>query len=237
MRVFGCGFDTVEGTIQAKTSAFAAAGVAWTVQNDKGWFGMFGKDFHTAFAAIAKTAYWLHAPETLDREKCRVFLDAHVEAVSVSDFVHSDMAFDIIPGMLMTDVVRAMESVERYENGVAEAQRVLKWYPCNPLHVVEANRALGRCHAKLGRMDEAEAAFEAAIAQAKRTARPYHEMLTICDYIQAVLDPAGRRDEQLPALGQAILALVLDPTEYTDILTGYGLDVHDAVAAAGEAEA
>ena len=137
----------------------------------------------------------------------------------------------------MTDVVRAMESVERYEEGVAEAQRVLKWYPNNPLHVVEANRALGRCHAKLGRTNEAEAAFHAAIAEAKRAARAYHEMLAICDYIKAVLDPAGRREEQLPALGGAIKALVLDPAEYTDILRGYGLDVDEAVAAAGEAEA
>ena len=61
-------------------------------------------------------------------------------------------------------------------------------------------------------------------------------MLAICDYTQAVLDQAGRRGEQLPALGQAIKALVLDPSEYADILSGYGLDVNDAVAAAGEAE-
>merc|ERR1711871_43526 len=99
----------------------------------------------------------------------------------------------------------AMESVERYEEGVAEAQRVLKWYPNNPLHAVEAHRALGRCQAKLGRTDEAETAFQAAVAEAKRAARPYHEMLAISDYIQAVLDPAGRRKEQLPALGRATL--------------------------------
>ena len=86
-------------------------------------------------------------------------------------------------------------------------------------------------------MEEADAAFQAAVAVAKRASRPYHEMLAICDYIQVVLDPAGRREEQLPALGRAIKALVLDPAEYTDILSGYGLDVHDAVAAAGGAEA
>ena len=99
----------------------------------------------------------------------------------------------------------------------------------------ELTNVYGRCHAKLGRIGGAEHAFDAAIAEATRVGRTYHEMLAICDYTQAVLDQAGRRGEQLPALGRAIKALVLDPSEYTDILSGYGLDVNDAVAAAGEA--
>ena len=129
------------------------------------------------------------------------------------------------------DHVSAMESVERYEEGVAEAQRVLKWYPNNPLHVVEANRALGRCQAKLGRMELAEASFQAAIAEAELVSRPYHEMLARCDYIRAVLDPAGRREEQLAALGKAIKALVLEPSEYDGMLGEYGLESAAAVAA------
>ena len=68
---------------------------------------------------------------------------------------------------------------------------------------MEANRALGRCHAKLGRTDEADAAFQAAIAEAICVARPYHEVLARCDYIQAVLDPAGRREEQLASENEA----------------------------------
>ena len=112
-----------------------------------------------------------------------------------------------------------------------EAQRVLKWYPNNPVHVVEANRALGRCQAKLGRMEQAEASFQAAIAEAELAARPYHEVLARCDYIQAVLDPAGRREEQLAALGKAIKALVLKPSEYDGVLAGYGLESAAAIAA------
>ena len=57
------------------------------------------------------------------------------------------------------------------------------------------------------------------------------EVLARCDYIRAVLDPAGRRGEQMAALGGAIKALVLDPAEYNGVLAAYGLDAESAVAA------
>ena len=56
-------------------------------------------------------------------------------------------------------------------------------------------------------------------------------MLARSDYIQAVLDPAGRREEQLAPLGKAIKALVLEPSEYDSVLSGYGLESAAAVAA------
>ena len=155
----------------------------------------------------------------------------HIEAVSGSEFVHHDANFEMISCQLLSDVVRVMESVGRYEEGVAEAQRVLKWYPYNPTCVIEANRALGRCQAKLGRTEEAEAAFQAAVAEAECVGRPYHEVLARSDYIQAVLDPASRREEQLAPLGKAIQALVLEPSEYDGVLGRYGLDSLAAVAA------
>ena len=95
---------------------------------------------------------------------------------------------------------------------------------------MEANRALGRCYAKLGRIEEAETAFKAAIAEAMRVGRTFHAVLARCDYIQHVLDDAGRRDEQLAPLGQAIKALVLEPSEYNGVLAGYGLDASSLVA-------
>ena len=49
-------------------------------------------------------------------------------------------------------------------------------------------------------------------------------MLARCDYIQSVLDGAGRRDEQLPALAKALKGLVLEPSAYNGVLGGYGLD-------------
>ena len=143
---------------------------------------------------------------------------------------------DFWSGLLETDIVRAMESVERYEDGVALAERVLKSHPNQPNLVVEANRALGRCLAKLGRVDEAERAFQAAIAEAVRVERTYHEMLARCDYIQSVLDGAGRRDEQLGALGETLKTLVLDPSEYDGVLGGYGLDAKAAVSAGSVVE-
>ena len=46
-----------------------------------------------------------------------------------------------------------------------------------------------------------------------------------------IVPSAGRRDEQLAALGKAIKALVLEPSEYDCILGGYGLEAAAAVAA------
>ena len=82
------------------------------------------------------------------------------------------------------------------------------------------------------RFIEAEAAFEAAVADAARVGSTYHEVLTRCDYVKSVLDAAGRRGEQLAPLGRAIQALVLEPAEYDSVLAGYGLDATAAVAAA-----
>ena len=63
--------------------------------------------------------------------------------------------------------------------------------------------------------------------------RTYHEVLARCDYIQSVLDQAGRRTEQLGPLGKAIKSLVLDPSAYNELLGGYGLDADAVVTACG----
>merc|ERR1711865_1195911 len=86
-----------------------------------------------------------------------------------------------------SDIVRAMESLERYEDGVTTALRLLELWPCNPVTLVEANRALGRCHAKLGRADKAEAAFRAGIIECARVKHAYHELLVQCDFVEYVL--------------------------------------------------
>ena len=107
---------------------------------------------------------------------------------------------------------------------------MLRSAPHNTIQSVEANRALGRCYAKLGRAAEAEVAFQTAAADAARAGNAYHEVLVRCDYIQSVLDAVGRRDEQLAPLGRAIKALVLEPADYAGILAHYGLDISVAVA-------
>ena len=176
--------------------------------------------------AAVKTSYWLEEADT-DLEQRNAFIDAFLDANK--DVVHD--ALNEYGGNMLADVVRLMESVERFDDGVQRAQCILTLNPHSPIQKVEANRALGRCHAKLGRFEEAEAAFKAAATEAVRVGRPFHEMLARCDYIEHVLDPAGRRAEQLPLVGKAISALVLDPSEYGGVLGGYGLDVATAVAA------
>ncbi len=90
--------------------------------------------------------------------------------------------------------------------------------------------AIGRNSAKLGRFDKAEVAFEAAIAEASRCEMPFIEMLARHDYVVHMLDAAGRREEQMAALGSAISRMVLPPSEYAPVL-GPGISAEDAVAA------
>ena len=86
---------------------------------------------------------------------------------------------------------------------------------------------------RLGHAAEAETAFQAAIAEALRCRLHFLEMLAHCDYIEHVLDPAGRREEQLVALGACIKKMVSAPGEFTALL-GHGLNAEAAVAAASE---
>ena len=109
--------------------------------------------------------------------------------------------------------------------------RWLKSHPLHKFHIIEAHRAIGRCKAKLGRTEEADAAFKTAIAEAAKWNFTYLEMLVHCDYIHSVLDQAGRRDQQLALLGKTIKALVPEPGVYNGVLSGYELDSSTAVAA------
>ena len=74
-----------------------------------------------------------------------------------------------------------------------------------------------------------------AIAEARRVALPFIEMLAHRDYIVHVLDADGRRESQMAALGGAIEKMVLSPSEYSPVL-GSGIDAEAAVAAFSEAQ-
>ena len=181
----------------------------------------------------AKAAHFLLAPHEVGKESCTRWIDAYLArhaAGHVMDYWKAFVGIDPI-----IDIVRAMESVERYSDGVALAEQFKKSYPGVPVIEVEASRAQGRCLTKLGRDSEAESAFEAAIAEAVRVGHTYHELLARRDYIEYVLDPAGRREEQLAALGGTLKALVLEPSEYDGVLgVVSGLDASAAVCASGE---
>ena len=87
-----------------------------------------------------------------------------------------------------------------------------------------------RCLAQLGRLAEAEVAFDKAAAEAVAFRMPFWEMLVRSDLVVYVLDGAGRRDEQMAPLGRCIAAMVRPAAEYTELL-GAGLDAEAAVAA------
>ena len=77
---------------------------------------------------------------------------------------------------------------------------------------------------------ESAAAFEAAIATARRTEIPFLELLARRDYIVHVLDAQGAREAQMAPLGDCIKRMVLVPAAYNDVL-GAGIDAEAAVAA------
>ena len=89
--------------------------------------------------------------------------------------------------------------------------------------------------AKLGKPDEAAAAFEAAIEKALSMEFPFLELLARRDYIVHVLDAQDAREAQLAPLGDCISRMVLEPEAYNDVL-GAGIDVEEALAAFNAAQ-
>ena len=111
-------------------------GWTWTLQNDKGRFAFFGREAHSEYAFAAKAAHWLHRGDSVDRE---------ARCVLVDDFTASADEFSIdvvhmisIGAISQVDVIRVMESVERYEDGVKEVKRLLGGHPHSPLHKISS---------------------------------------------------------------------------------------------------
>ena len=95
---------------------------------------------------------------------------------------------------------------------------------------MQSHAAIGRSQAKLGRLQEAAAAFEVAITEARRCEYPFLELLARRDYVVHVLDAEGRREEQMAALGDCISRMVMAPREYSAVM-GAGIDAEAAVSA------
>ena len=134
-------------------------------------------------------------------------------------------------GMLMGgDAADVFESLERYEEAIVAAERDIYMMSTICFVLCQSYVTIGRCQAKLGRPQEATAAFEAAIAEAQLCRVPFVEMLAHRDFIVHVLDKEGKRESQLAALGGAIRQMVMPAREYTAVL-GAGLDAEAAVAA------
>jgi tetratricopeptide (TPR) repeat protein len=132
--------------------------------------------------------------------------------------------------MTACDCADAFESLGRFEEAIAAAQVDIKNYEIFATTTIQSNNTIGRCQAKLGRPEEATAAFEAAITEAHDCEFPFLELLARRDFIVHVLDAEGRREEQMAGLGDAISRMAMAPGEYTAIL-GSGIDAEAAVAA------
>eukprot|EP00937_MAST-01D_sp_MAST-1D-sp2_P007755 g7755.t1 len=116
------------------------------------------------------------------------------------------------------------------ESAIVAAKVDLAAWPFAVINLIDNNTVLGRCYAKLGRLEDAATHFQRAIAVARSIGAPYCEMLAHRDYIVHVLDAQGQRNGQLAKLGAPIASMVLDAAEYTQLL-GAGVDAVAAVAA------
>jgi tetratricopeptide (TPR) repeat protein len=191
-------------------------------------------DIPVAMASPIKRQHWLTAPDEIDEAAFRAWLPLPEAGTSGWLDGNGMMIYDVTcnnygcgDGAVAAEV---FETLGEFENGLVAADTDLRCMPHHPFIQIEAGVARARCLAKLGRLEEAEAAFEKAIADAAAFRFLFWEMLARRDLVVHVLDGAGRRDEQLVPLGRCIAAMVRPAAEYTEVL-GAGLDAEEAVAA------
>jgi hypothetical protein len=182
-------------------------------------------------AAQIKRRHWLLAPGEVGKGAIEAWLKtAPAEFGSSGQSKLIDCLPCTVGYMCACDCADVFESLERYEEGITAAQVDIRNYAFYPQVIVQSQTAIGRCQARLGRLEDAAAAFEAAITEARECELPFLELLARRDYIVHVLDAEGRREEQMAPLGDAISRMVMAPGEYTAIL-GCGIDAEAAVAA------
>jgi hypothetical protein len=183
---------------------------------------------------MAKRHHWLTAPDEVSEADLRACLPPP-EAGSAGWFDGSGaMRYDHLANNIGCGdgavAAEVYEALGEFENGLVAAETDLRCMPHHPFIQIEAGVARARCLAQLGRLAEAEVAFDKAAAEAVAFRMPFWEMLVRSDLVVYVLDGAGRRDEQMAPLGRCIAAMVRPAAEYTELL-GAGLDAEAAVAA------
>ena len=184
------------------------------------------------FVSAAKRIHWLLAPEEVTEEKLREWLPSP-ESGSTAAPKPADMTAYASGIASHGDAANVFESLDELDNAIKAANADLSRLRFHAFTQVGTRVDLGRCYAKLGRMDDAERTFKEAIAEAQRCRILFFELFAHRDYIVYVLDAAGRREEHLPALGACIKKLACAPSEYNAIL-GAGIDAEAAVAVAAD---
>ena len=129
----------------------------------------------------------------------------------------------------MLVVPEVFEKLQRYEEALEAAQTDIRNLH-TPSMVIHSHIAAGRACAKIGNVNDAVMAFEAAIGEAHRSELPFLEMLARRDYIVHVLDEQGKRESQMGPLGACISRMVLPPEKYSPVL-GSDIDAAAAVVA------
>jgi hypothetical protein len=187
-------------------------------------------------AAQMKRRHWLLAPDEVGKGAMEEWLrTVPAECGSAGQATVIDVLASSSGMMCACDCAEVFESLERYEEAIVAAQVDIKNCEIHPTTTIPSQTAVGRCQAKLGRLEEATAAFQAAITEAHDCELPFLELLARRDFIVHVLDAEGRREEQMAPLGDAISRMAMAPGEYTAIL-GSGIDAEAAVAAFAAAQ-
>ena len=98
--------------------------------------------------------------------------------------------------------------------------------PCATIRTAPANALHGRALAKLGRLQEAEAAFEEAAAVAHRHGIWLMEMQALGDLKVCILDKDGRSAQGTSRLKEVLQRMKGPPAELTKLLAD-GLDAEE----------
>lgn len=183
------------------------------------------------FVSQMKRRHWLLAPQEIDRDAMIEWLGTvPAEWGSAGQGDKIDSSPHSAGHLMGGGCAEVFESFERYDEAIVAAQADVRNWPTLSALVAQSYTAIGRCKAKLGKLNEASVAFEAAISEAKRADYPFHEMCAHRDYIMLVLDAQGKRDSHMAALGECIVHMVMEPPTYTTVLGG-DIDAEAAVAA------
>jgi hypothetical protein len=177
-----------------------------------------------------KRRHWLLAPNEVEEARMLEWLPpAEWGTQGQGELI--DVAGGPSAGMLLgSDSADVFEALGRFEEAIVAGETDIRNHETAPFILIQSHAAIGRCHAKLGRLQEARTAFEAAIAEAFDCEIPFAEMLVRRDFIESGACPEDERATQIIALGGAISRMVLPPSEYAAVLGG-GIDPEEAAAA------